>query len=128
MIVCSKTPKVTVMSKPVRKVIAAASYKMYQLFLLPETTTVAATSEQVPNGTVRVEAEFEQTPGVTFYLSPPTMSTDPQKRTLVAPFWLVRASSNEAESNLVLVRKPVEVGCKMQVEQRPGGSKGRANM
>lgn len=112
------SPKVTIMSKPTRKVFAATPYKANGLVLLPETMAVGATNEQVPAGAIPVETSFENTPGVTYYLSAPAMSTDPSKRTFVSPFWMCRASFKEEECNLVVVRRSIDVGCRLKADKK----------
>jgi hypothetical protein len=41
------------------------------------------------------------------------MHVDPDKKTMIAPFWLVRRTEDETEANMVLSSQVVEISCKV---------------
>ena len=49
-----------------------------------------------------------------FYLAQPAMHVDPDKKTMIGPYWLVRTTEDETEANMVHSSQAVEISCKIE--------------
>ena len=102
-------PAVKIMQKPLRKVFAGDNYKTKMLVLVPEACSVQMTEKEVPATASRIEINFEDAVShkYKFYMTPPPVN--PEKLGLVAPYWLLRMTENEAEANMKQERRVVQI-------------------
>lgn len=97
-----ETPKVKVVAKPYRKVVAESNFKVGELVLVPDSLGVShGTASDKPHAASLVKTSFTAPdPNHIFYLLAPNMSTDAKKKTIVAPFWLIGKTQDESKVNM----------------------------
>ena len=105
----SAHPKIKCMHKPTKKVVSDDHYKTGQLILTPDALSVMCTRDatKIPSSAAIVTADFDDE--LTYFVPPPSVSHDPEKKTLVPGYWLVRASSDDSEVNMVQAKATVKV-------------------
>lgn len=114
----SPQPKVKCMHKPTKKVVSDDDYKAGQLILTPDAMSIMCTRDKtkVSSSAAVVTTNFDD--DFTYFVPPPSMSHDPEKKTLVPGYWLVRASSDEKEVNMVCAKATVNVSSTANVSAR----------
>ena len=105
------------LSKPVKSVLASCRYKAGELIIVPETFAVmhSKTTEELPSNASLVDTSFKLPPGQSYYLAPTTMNTDPAKETLITPFWLVQATTDEEAVNMEKSKMTVHCNTKVDI-------------
>ena len=108
-------PEVSVMFKPSKKVFAEKKFKSGSLVLAPESPAVLSTTGgKVPSSALMVAPPSEFLSSATYYLTMPTMSHEPEKNTILSPFWMVRQSSVPGEVNMEIFQKQVDIAVKLR--------------
>jgi len=112
----SPMPNLQLFAKPTKKVVTTAKYKSHELVLAPASLAVSSGKlADKPASASLVTANFKQD-SVAFWLTPPPVSTDMSKKSLVAPFWLVPRTSDADKANMelhkVIVKVSMDVGPK----------------
>ena len=99
-------PSVCMQLKPYKTVIAAGKCKVGSLVLTPESTNIVAKvpgEKQPANG---IEVKTANAPDqsivgpVQYFITPPSMSTDCEKKPLNAAYWLVKATEDPVAVNM----------------------------
>lgn len=102
-------PQVQIQTKPIKRIICDGTYKKGELVLVPSTMAIAASrgDQDPPKSSVEVEIECEQNTS-SYVLTPPTMTADIERKSLVAPLWAVRPTHKAKLVNMEWAKTTVE--------------------
>ena len=98
-----KQPDCRLQAKPTKKVFALGSHERSTISLLPLTTNISVVMKGVgdaPSTGIALGHLCDAIPAASFYLSPPQMSHEADKKTLNVPFWAIRACADEKIVNI----------------------------
>ena len=115
-------PSVRMQMKPAKKVFAERNYKAGSCVLVPETGSIVeitGTDQKVSSKAIEVITKKSIFRSAKYYLMPPSMSTDASKSSLNAPFWIVRATEDPQEANMVWDKIKAECSVKVQQAKQP---------